>query len=287
MKSAEITYEMLVSARNGETEALDIVAAEMMRIAVVVASKYARGSERINSELFADYESAALESMWEAVKGLDDSTVIRTTVSKFLYGAAQNGRHGVRAEVGTQTAPGAERHAMDTFLAMLKLADGDIYKAEKMCQTEPPARQRLSAENAYATRMAYQGTVALEHPAPTGRTFSDLSPRIYLSGEHRVDIPADLLTAEDLNSIDRQRRVEAVREALTHLSEFRRNVIMARFGFPGFPKDMENADVADLLGVTPKSCKEAYSNGLSQMRKLLDVNDLYGRSNTVKYVEAA
>lgn len=288
MKSDQITFETLLAARDGERDAVDAVAAEMMRIAGILASSYARGSVQVGVDHSADYESAALESMWEAVRGLTGDTVIRTTATKFLVGAAKNGRNSIRAEVGKQTAPGAERHAMATFLSMLKLADGDVYAAEKMAQTVPSVRDRLSAENAHATRRAYQGTVSFD-----AYRLSGISDGVWLvtSAAFRdvrsvFDVPEDLLTSEDLNSIDRQRRIEAVREALTHLSELRQNVLKARCGFPEYADDMSNADVAELLGITPKSCKEAWSNGLSQMRKLLDYDSLYG-ANKPTYDVAA
>jgi hypothetical protein len=60
---------------------------------------------------------------------------------------------------------GADKDAVKVFMSMLgSEAEGDPHRAEKLAQTVPPKGLRLSADRAYAARLAWQGVTSVDRP---------------------------------------------------------------------------------------------------------------------------
>ena len=98
------------------------------------------------------------------------------SVSEGLRDAVAEERYGDR---------GVGRVAMWTFGKMVELAEGDVFKAEKLAQTEPEKGFRMSPERAQAAREAWMGTASLDIAPNGGQTWGDVLTAA--ADDHNVD----------------------------------------------------------------------------------------------------
>ncbi|MEU8792190.1 sigma-70 family RNA polymerase sigma factor [Streptomyces sp. NPDC048643] len=111
----------------------------------------------------ADYQDEFAQvgrvAVFDALSRFTDTTV--DAFERYVYTTVENAmKDAVRSE--RNGGAGADENAVKTFAAMIEAAEGNLHKAEKMCQTEPPAGRRMSPERAHAARLAWQGALSLD-----------------------------------------------------------------------------------------------------------------------------
>lgn len=153
-----LNIETIRAAQDNNLAAISAVVTVIDEIVTRVAGSAARrisphgGNGYANSreELAQEARVAVWESLPRFTKGDFEAFVGRTA-----YTALQD---AVRAERN----PGADKDAVKVFASMMDAADGDPCEAERLVQTVPPTGRRLSADRAYAARMAWQGTLSID-----------------------------------------------------------------------------------------------------------------------------
>lgn len=137
-----------------------------------LARRAARRAQLPN--LTDDLIQSARVAAWEALGRYDGrdgarlETFVWATVEAQLKDAVREERSG---------CVHVDRNAMRTYGQMLRLAEGDLYLAERLCQSAPEAGRRLSADRAEAARLAWMGAKSLDAPvSPSGATLGETLP---------------------------------------------------------------------------------------------------------------
>lgn len=155
-----LTLAQIHAAQSNDLDAIAAVLSEMEgRIARLAAQS--AGSLATNPARYTDYAEEfrqdAAVALFEYLPRWDGDSV--DNFREYLYGAIAG---ELRAKLNQERNAGVDRDAFSTFKAMVAEADGDLFKAEKLAQTMPPKGKRLSADRAFAARLAWQGPVSID-----------------------------------------------------------------------------------------------------------------------------
>lgn len=262
---ADVTLATAQAAQQGDiTACAEVIAATekiVGRLARDHAQRIATNAPSYRADLAEELEGEGRLAVWEHISkwngGAAFTTYMHTKISAAIAEAAQK-----------IVAPGADVMALKCFVRMLKIADGDVILAERLCTTLPKAGQRLSAERANAARLAFVGASSIDAPQPGGTSLAD-------TVADDLEIPADLVTAADMSASQRKARHALVHATLGTLSGQQRAVLKARSGFDGFPNGdvpfgldpaaqahgISNTEAAELLGITPDQANDAWRKG--------------------------
>lgn len=220
-----LTIEQINAAQNNDIAAVEAVVRatedRVLQIAGAAAKQVAAGGHGY-TDLRDELAQVGRITVWEALPRFAGETVDR--FFGFIY-ASVNAKILEARNNELNPGTGVDRDARSIFSQMMKLTDGDAFAAEKLAQTEPPARKRLSADRAQAARLAYQGARSMDQHE---RSNSNAT-----LGDMLADMPADLVTADDLNSLDRQAKAQHVHDTLAQLGDLQRNVLNLSFGIGG------------------------------------------------------
>jgi RNA polymerase sigma factor (sigma-70 family) len=160
-----LSIDTIRAAQDNDLAATADVIDHMESRVNALAGKAAQRMAPHGGHRFYNYRDEFLQvarlTVWEALSRFTDDNVesferfMYVTVSTALQDAVRNERNVVA---------GADENAMKTFATMVEAADGDVYEAEKLSQTLPPAGRRLSKDRANAARLAWQGHASLDQP---------------------------------------------------------------------------------------------------------------------------
>ncbi|MEV8101784.1 hypothetical protein [Streptomyces sp. NPDC088135] len=261
--SSTLALSTVRAAQANDLEATTtVIEATASRIAVLArkaARRMAESGPR-HDDYRDEFEQMGRISVWEALTRFDENVTTDflgfayTTVETMLLNATR-----------TERNQGVDTDAAKTFLSMLDRAGGDPFLAEKLSQTVPPAGRRLSADRAYAARLAYQGADSLDAPAP-GSVDTD---EPWEPGTSTYGVPDDLVTPDDVS-----READRVKRCLVHglldtMGEGQAYVLRGTFGIDPVPfyGNTADEDLATDMGTTAKAVREARSKGLKAFGK--------------------
>lgn len=168
-------------------------------------------------------------------------------------------------------ATGADKDALKIFASMLERADGDVYLAEKLAQSIPPAGRRLSADRASAARLSWQGSMSLQSAGG-----DDMEPMKVLefseSARSTYGVPEDLIAKEDLDKEDRAATALLVNAILDSMGEMQREVLRYSFGIGGHPyyghgDRGDDVGLAQVMGTDVQRVRYARNKGLRSFAK--------------------
>lgn len=155
-----ITIEQIQAAQNNELDGISAVLAEMderiNRLASQTASSMGTNPARY-SDYVNDFRQDAMVSLFEYLPRWTGNSP--DAFCAYLYSAIAG---DLKAKLHAERNAGVDRDALSVFKAMVAQADGDVFLAEKMAQTVPPKGKRISADRAYAARIAWQGSVSID-----------------------------------------------------------------------------------------------------------------------------
>jgi hypothetical protein len=141
---------------DGIRAVLDEMNGRIDRLASQTASGMATNPARY-TDYVNDFRQDAMVTLFEYLPRWQGDSV--DEFRAYLYGAISG---DLKAKAHAERNPGADRDAVSVFKAMVELAEGDVYKAEKLAQTVPPKGKRISADRANAARLAWQGAVSID-----------------------------------------------------------------------------------------------------------------------------
>lgn len=147
---------------------LDAMAGRIDSLAKRTAYRLANNPAR-HSDYADDFRQDAAVALFEALPNYQGDSV--DGFFAFMYGHIEA---TLKGKYNDERNPGADRDAMWVFKEMMERADNDPCLAERLCQTVPPKGRRLSADRAYAARLAWVGAVSLDAPQGEESTLADL-----------------------------------------------------------------------------------------------------------------
>lgn len=267
-----LTIETVRAAQANDLDAITTVITETESRIAKLADRAARrmgAAGARTDEYREEFMQVGRVAVWEAVPRFHGDTLdaffafIYRTVETALLDAVREERNG-----------GVDKEAMKTFGRMLEEADGDVFLAEKLCQTVPPKGERLSADRAHAARLAWEGPVSLDAPATVtdapwdGGAVGTVAENVHST----YGLPEDLVTAEDT-----QREADRVKHAyvtsiLDVMGENQRVVIRNSFGIAGCPcfgwgDDGDDYGMSEHIGLTVPKIRDARTKGLKSFAK--------------------
>lgn len=233
---SDLTIETVQAAKDGDSKALaDVLAACESRVQAVAYE----GAKRMGYGL-ADHQEefslTAREALWEGLTRRFEFQEV-PHIDQFNVFAYRTMQGAVTDEVYSLKSPGADKWALQAFKQWVDICEGDVYAAEKRCTEVPPAGsklERFSAARAYATRLAWQGSVSLDMPvgaegsSGTQMTLADTIAAI-------AEVPTDLVEPSDINAFEREQTRQRVTEILGALGEKQSNVLRHTYGIGGCP----------------------------------------------------
>ncbi|MGX8904746.1 sigma factor [Streptomyces netropsis] len=180
------------------------------------------------------------------------------------------GRHVDAAMLETlrmEVRSGAPPQAAKDFESALAIASGDPYEAERIAASAEMGARRMSAEYAYAARLAWLGLDYLD------RTVShDGEPlTLAMKLERETEIPAELITPADIASRRRTVIRDQVHRSLGMLSERQRHVLKAGFGITPVAKyrpRVDDDELANDMGVSRYQVQQARTKGTKRFCEL-------------------
>jgi DNA-directed RNA polymerase specialized sigma24 family protein len=135
---------------------LEAMESRINGLANLAALRLPNGSSHIE-----DLKQDAREALFRALPRVDDGISADRAIG-FLYHSMED---ALKDNVRATRYQGADKDAVKVFMSMLHgEAEGDAHRAEKLAQTAPPKGVRLSADRAYAARLAWQGAASLDKP---------------------------------------------------------------------------------------------------------------------------
>lgn len=186
-----LTLDLIRAAQKNDLNGITAVLAEMdervNRLAAQTASAMATNSARY-ADYHADFRQDALAALFEYLPRWEGNSV--DEFRAFIY---QSIAGELKSAYRAQRNPGADKDALSVFKQMLEQADGDLHVAEKLAQTKPRKGLRLSADRAYAARMAWEGTTSLEKERCPKNNWGSDQP---FTAADRVASPADEVSDE-------------------------------------------------------------------------------------------
>lgn len=157
-----LTLAQIQAAQANDLDAirtvLDAMDSRINRLANQAAAKMGSNPAR-HADYVEDFRQDALVALFEALPAFDGTSA--DGFYAFMYRSMET---VLKARYNSERNQGADRDAMWVFKEMVERADGDLALAEKLSQTVPPKGRRLSADRAYAARMAWQGPTSLDAP---------------------------------------------------------------------------------------------------------------------------
>lgn len=269
---SDLTIDQVRAAQDSDLDATTAVITalepRLRSLAFEAARRMGHGGGRL-ADYVDEFMQVGRVAVWEALPRFQGDTVdafygyVHSTVQARLLDAVREERHS-----------GADREAVKTFQAMLKLSSNDAALAEKLCQTVPPKGRRLSAERAHAARLAHETTLSLDAPAPVAEGYGDTSIMGMLSETVASDlgIPDDLVTPDDLTTEASRVKHAIVHSVLDLMGSNQRTVIRYSFGIAGCPcygygDRGDDEGLSAEIGMTVPQVRDARSKGLKAFAK--------------------
>jgi DNA-directed RNA polymerase specialized sigma24 family protein len=154
-----LTLAQIHAAQTNDLDAIRAVLAEMDSRITRLANK-AAGGLATNPARYSDYAEEfrqdALVALFEYLPRWEGDSV--DAFREYLYGAIAG---ELKAKTNAERNAGVDRDAFSTFKAMMEITS-DVFEAEKLAQTVPAKGKRLSADRAFAARLAWQGPVSID-----------------------------------------------------------------------------------------------------------------------------
>lgn len=264
-----LSIETIRAAQSNDlTAAGEVVAAteeRVTRLAGAAAGRIAPSGARW-AEYQEEFTQVGRIAVWEALSRFAGDTAddflgyVHTCVANALKDAARSEMNG---------AAGVDKDATKVFAQMLAMADGDVFLAERMARTVPPAGQRLSADRAQAARVAWQGSVSVDQDWKNDRSegSSTMPGGLVNVLRSSYGVPDDLLEAADISSEQRRQRNAIVRAIIDSMGENQANVLRHSFGigdvtFYGHGATGDDEGLAAELGLSVRQVRDARNKGL-------------------------
>ncbi|MEU0245147.1 hypothetical protein ABZ192_12580 [Streptomyces sp. NPDC006235] len=156
----------------GIAAVLDTMETRIAGLAAQAARRLPEGSNHRE-----DLAQDAREALFRALPRIDEGISVDRAIA-FLYKSMGD---ALTDKVRATRYLGADKDAVKVFMSVLGgEAEGDPHRAEKLAQTVPPKGLRLSADRAYAARLAWQGTTSVDRPTGSddSGTLADTLPGI-------------------------------------------------------------------------------------------------------------
>lgn len=167
-----LTTATIERAKNNNLEAISIVVAETESRVRGLASKFAQRMSPHGGDRYTQYREELAQvgrvAVWEAISRHQGDGV--DSFFAFMHHTVEG---TLRDYVRAERNGGVDADAMKIFSSMMDAAEGDPHKAEKLAQTLPPKGRRISAERAYAARVAWQGAVSIDAQNDDGSGIAD------------------------------------------------------------------------------------------------------------------
>jgi hypothetical protein len=140
----------------GISAVLEAMSSRIDRLASQAAGRLATNTARY-ADYADDFRQDAAVSLFEHLPRWTGDTT--DSFLAFMYSCIEG---DLRAKTHAERNAGIDRDAISVFKSMVERAEGDVFLAEKLAQTVPPAGKRLSADRANAARLAWQGAVSID-----------------------------------------------------------------------------------------------------------------------------
>ncbi|MGY5131295.1 hypothetical protein ACWGJW_02540 [Streptomyces nigrescens] len=162
----DLSAETIAAAKNNDLAAVTLVIEATEERVTQLARKYATTGGRTDMALLEDFAQVGRVAVWESLSRFNGATVaeffsfMNTTVSGLLS-----------IERKTQTRQGVSKDAAQRFENALSMTGGDAYEAERLVQDRAAMGSEfktLSKDLAYAARISWQGSDAIDAPLNNG-----------------------------------------------------------------------------------------------------------------------
>ena len=218
--SAELTIETIRRAKANDIEAVSEVIRAIEPRALRQVAGYA--SKLPSRDSHDDLAQEARLAVWDAVRRFEGDSA--DSFRKFVYHTVEN---TLKDAARDERHQGSDADALKVFGKMLLEANGDPFLAEKLCATVPPKARRLGKDRPYAARLAWQGGPSLDmRVAGSGEGTQTLLEALAAD----LEVPADLVTADDLNYEERRKKVAKVHAVLDAMGSRQATVLRLTFG---------------------------------------------------------
>ncbi|MFJ8394371.1 hypothetical protein [Streptomyces sp. NPDC094144] len=242
-----LTIETIKAAQNNDLAATaEVITATEGRIANIAYKLGASADQR------DEFEQIGRIAVWEDVLPRFNGDSADSFFAFMHRTVDAKIRDAVRTEKN-QGATGADHDALKVFAMCVKEANGDVDVAQKLAQTLPPKGRRLSADRAYAARMAWDGPVSIDMPNnEDGASFADLIASDY-------GVPDEFVTAADRARSDRDRKITTVRAVIDSMGAKGAHILKSTYGIDPVPclgtgADADN-ELAETLATKPATVR--------------------------------
>ncbi|MGW1859339.1 sigma-70 family RNA polymerase sigma factor [Streptomyces collinus] len=229
-----------------------------------LANKYSTNGTR-NHDLAEELEQEGRIAVWQCIERFQGESVAQffTYVDRTLKGVMDDKRR-------TETRQGVSEDTARRFEQCLTVCAGDPYEAEREA-TRPDGclgKWRLSADMAYAARLAWLGSAYLDAPSKGehGDDMPTLADR--LSRDGFLSVSVDLADPSDVERGRRAAIKAAVHATLARMGRQQRYVLSADYGIdPVAPLDNDR-EIAEALEVAETRITVIRWKGKERFREL-------------------
>jgi DNA-directed RNA polymerase specialized sigma24 family protein len=260
----KLSMEQIADAKANDLSAVTAVIEATEERVQQLAYRHASIGGRIDQDLREDLAQIGRMNVWEAIKRFEG-----TTVAEFFVFIDSTVDGQMSNERKRDTRQGVSRDTAARFEIALSAAEGDAYKAEKLAQTtEVMGRRPMSADRAYAARLAYQGVQYLDAPATgdSGEGFSTFGEML----ADVVGVPVDLLEPSDFEKARRRETRDKVHATLDRMGFQARTVLKGMTGIDpvGFYGTEHDEELAADFGIPRDRIRTIRSLGRKRFAEL-------------------
>jgi DNA-directed RNA polymerase specialized sigma subunit len=260
---ADLPFETIASAVANDLDATTAVIAATESRILYRAGQHATIGGRYDADLAEDMAQIGRVAVWTNLPNFTGST----SAQFFVYMDRWIDR-AMAEQRRQETALGVSREAARRFEDALVKAKGDQFEAEHIAADKTVmGKHALSAESAFAARLAWQGSISLDAPlSEDGGTLGDL-----VASE--MGIPGDMVTSRDVADHKRAATKRAVHTALGKLSARMSGVLKRDYSFDGVvhyagKPGESDAEMSAEMGITPAQIQQARNKGKDRFREV-------------------
>lgn len=263
----DLSIEQIRSAQSNDLSAVTQVVEAMDQRIGQLANRHASKGGKLNLDLFEELEQIGRIECWESIAKFGGETVAEffTYMDRTISGKMGDIRR-------SETRQGVSAQTSKFFEIALSECGGDPYAAERYAAGEAFGERKLSKDNAYAARLAWQGMEYLDAPMSGGNDGDDTPTLGTLMAQTVPDLPEDLVTSADREA-ERKRVIrDRVHATLAKLGTQSAYVLRAMYGinpapFHGFDAQADE-EIAAVFGSTPGKVRVVRSKAKARFREL-------------------
>ncbi|MFI1099814.1 hypothetical protein [Streptomyces melanogenes] len=260
----QLTHAQISAAKENDLEAVAAVVRETEELVSRRASRLAKTAGYLDTHLLDDLAQTGRIAVWESI-----ATFTGTEPAQFMAHIDRSLSRAMEDSRRENTRPGVSPRVAKAFERAIALASGDPYEAEQVAATDVMGKDKMTPELASAARLAWMGCDSLDRPFNVEIAGPHVTLGDVIASE--MELPAELVTAQDIATHRRSVIRDQVHRTLGMLSERQRHVLKAGFGVHPVAEYRPGADDDELagdMGATRYQVQQARTKGAKRFSEL-------------------